>query len=145
MLGLIQRVSEATVRVDGKLIGEIGPGLLLLLGVQKADDQAKADKLLKKILAYRVFADAEDKMNLNLQQVNGGLLVVPQFTIAADTRKGLRPSFSSAAHPSDGERLYDYFVQQASLHHPLVATGRFGADMKVGLLNDGPVTFMLDV
>ncbi|MEH6628717.1 MAG: D-aminoacyl-tRNA deacylase [Motiliproteus sp.] len=145
MLGLIQRVSEASVRVENEMIGAIGPGILLLLGIQKDDDQAKADKLLKKILAYRIFSDAEDRMNLSLQQVNGSLLIVPQFTIAADTRKGLRPSFSSAAHPKDGERLYDYFVQQAHLQHPQVATGSFGADMKVSLLNDGPVTFMLDV
>ncbi len=131
--------------VNGEIIGEIGPGLLLFLGVQKEDDQAKADKLLNKTLAYRIFPDAEERMNLNLQQVNGGLLVVSQFTIAADTRKGLRPSFSSAAHPSDGERLYDYFVSRARQLHPQVATGSFGADMKVSLLNDGPVTFMLEV
>ncbi len=145
MLGLIQRVAHASVVVDGETIGEINRGLLLLLGVQKGDDEAKANKLLKKVLAYRVFGDEDDKMNLNLQQTDGGLLVVSQFTIAADTRKGLRPSFSSAAPPNEGERLYNYFVEQALASHPKVATGQFGADMKVSLLNDGPVTFMLDV
>ncbi|MCW8884838.1 MAG: D-aminoacyl-tRNA deacylase [Motiliproteus sp.] len=145
MLGLIQRVAHASVVVDGETVGAIDRGLLLLLGVQKGDDEAKANKLLKKVLAYRVFGDEDDKMNLNLQQTDGGLLVVSQFTIAADTRKGLRPSFSSAAPPSEGERLYNYFVEQALTSHPNVAAGQFGADMKVSLLNDGPVTFMLDV
>ena len=145
MLALIQRVSEASVRVDGEIIGEIGHGLLLFLGVQKGDCPEKANKLLKKVLAYRVFSDQDDKMNLSLQQVNGGLLIVSQFTLAADTKKGLRPSFSSAAAPSDGEHLYNYFVQQAQLSHPYVETGSFGADMKVSLLNDGPVTFLLNV
>ncbi len=143
MRGLIQRVSEASVTVDEQQIAEIGTGLLLLLAVEKGDDQTQADKLLNKVLNYRVFADAEDKMNLNLQQVEGELLVVSQFTLAADTRKGLRPSFSSAAHPQDGEALYEYFVAQAQARYPRIATGRFGADMKVRLLNDGPVTFLL--
>ena len=145
MLALIQRVSEASVQVDNRLIGEIDNGLLVFLGVQKDDNQAKADKLLKKLLAYRVFADIDDKMNLGLQQVDGGLLIVSQFTIAADTKKGLRPSFSSAAPPELGEQLYDYFVSQAQQLHSKVATGSFGADMKIFLINDGPVTFMLEV
>ncbi|RDE18333.1 D-tyrosyl-tRNA(Tyr) deacylase [Motiliproteus coralliicola] len=144
MLALIQRVSQASVTINNEVNGQIGPGILLLLGVQKGDDQASADKLLKKVLAYRIFADADDKMNLSLSQTGGGLLVVSQFTLAADTRKGLRPSFSSAAPPALGEELYDYFVEQARRLHPTVETGRFGADMKVALLNDGPVTFMLE-
>jgi D-aminoacyl-tRNA deacylase len=145
MKGLIQRVSQASVTVDGNVVGEIGPGLLLLLGVEKADDEAKADKLLQKVLSYRVFEDDAGKMNLSLQDVQGGLLIVSQFTLVADTRKGLRPSFSSGASPADGERLYDYFANQARGQWPSVATGRFGADMKVALVNDGPVTFMLEV
>lgn len=143
MRGLIQRVSDASVSVDQQIIAEIGSGLLLLLAVEKGDEQAQADKLLNKVLNYRVFADAEDKMNLNLQQVEGELLIVSQFTLAADTDKGLRPSFSSAAHPGDGQALYEYFVTQAQARYPRIATGRFGADMKVRLLNDGPVTFLL--
>lgn len=144
MLALIQRVGQASVTIDNKINGQIGPGILLLLGVQKGDDQASADKLLKKVLAYRIFADDEGKMNLSLSQAGGGLLVVSQFTLAADTRKGLRPSFSSAAPPQLGEELYDYFVERARALHPTVETGRFGADMKVALMNDGPVTFMLE-
>lgn len=143
MLALIQRVSEACVRVDGQPIGQIDSGLLVFLGVEKNDDEEKAQRLLKKLLAYRVFADHDQKMNLNLQQVQGGLLVVSQFTLAADTRKGLRPSFSSAAPPDIGLQLYDYFVTQARDLHPIVETGEFGADMKISLINDGPVTFML--
>ncbi len=143
MLALIQRVSQAQVRVSGETCGQIGTGLLVLLGVEKHDTQENADRLLHKLLHYRVFADQEDKMNLNVQQVGGGLLIVSQFTLAADTRKGLRPSFSSAAPPTLGEQLYDYFVQQACSHHPRVATGEFGANMQVSLTNDGPVTFML--
>ncbi|GGO88093.1 D-aminoacyl-tRNA deacylase [Marinobacterium nitratireducens] len=144
MKALIQRVSSARVDVDGDCTGAIGPGILLLLGVEKCDDEAAADKLLAKVLGYRIFADADGKMNLNLQQAEGGLLVVSQFTLVADTRKGLRPSFSSGASPELGERLYDYFVERArSLHHE-VATGRFGANMQVSLTNDGPVTFMLE-
>jgi len=144
MKALIQRVSSAAVDIAGERVGEIGPGILLLLGVEKDDTEADADKLLKKILGYRIFSDHEDKMNLNLQQVEGGLLVVSQFTLVADTRKGLRPSFSSGASPAHGEKLYDYFVTQARAAHHDVATGRFGGDMKVSLLNDGPVTFMLE-
>lgn len=145
MRGLIQRVQHANVVVDGEVIGETGPGLLLLLGVEKDDDQAKADKLLEKILKYRVFSDDNGKMNLGLKDAGGGLLVVSQFTLVADTRKGLRPSFSSGASPEHGEAMYDYFVKRAKELHSDVATGSFGADMKVSLLNDGPVTFMLEV
>lgn len=143
MLGLIQRVKRAAVEVDGKTVGAIEQGILLLLGVEKADTEASADKLLDKMLAYRIFADQDNKMNCNVQQINGGVLVVSQFTLAADTRKGLRPSFSSAAPPAQAEQLYDYFVARLRERHPQVATGIFAADMQVSLLNDGPVTFML--
>lgn len=143
MLGLIQRVKHASVVVDKKVVGEIGQGILLLLGVEKADTEASADKLLDKVLAYRIFADQDNKMNCNVQQINGGVLVVSQFTLAADTRKGLRPSFSSAAPPAQAEQLYDYFVARMRERHSQVATGIFAADMQVSLLNDGPVTFML--
>lgn len=144
MKALMQRVTQASVTVDSDVVGEIGPGLLLLLGVEKDDNEARADKLLQKVLSYRVFNDDAGKMNLSLRDVQGGLLVVSQFTLVADTRKGLRPSFSSGASPAEGERLYDYFVQQARSQWNKVATGRFGADMKVSLLNDGPVTFLLE-
>ena len=142
MLGLIQRVSEARVLVEGEVTGEIGPGLLLLLGVEKNDGPAQLDKLLSKILNYRVFGDEKGHMNLSLLDTGGELLVVSQFTLAADTKKGLRPSFSSAAPPDLAESLYDRFVEAAS-ESITVRTGRFGADMKVSLPNDGPVTFML--
>ena len=145
MKGLMQRVTQASVTVDGEIVGEIGQGILLLLGVEKDDDEARAGKLLQKVLNYRIFNDDAGKMNRSLQEVQGGLLVVSQFTLVADTRKGLRPSFSSGATPAEGERLYDYFVAQARDQWPTVATGRFGADMKVALLNDGPVTFLLEV
>lgn len=143
MLGLIQRVSEASVTVDGDVVGEVDRGLLLLLGVEKGDEIANADRLLDKVLAYRVFGDDDGHMNLSLVDVGGGLLIVSQFTLAASTRKGLRPSFSSAAPPDEAERLYDHFVGHAMRRHPDVASGIFGADMKVRLLNDGPVTFLL--
>ncbi|ROQ18596.1 D-tyrosyl-tRNA(Tyr) deacylase [Marinimicrobium koreense] len=143
MLGLIQRVKHASVEVEGQTVGRIDSGLLLFLGVEKEDDEASAEALLKKVLAYRVFPDAEGKMNLNLQQAGGGLLVVSQFTLAADTRKGLRPSFSRAGSPALAESLYDHFVSRAREFHDPVATGVFAADMQVSLQNDGPVTFML--
>jgi len=143
MLGLIQRVKRASVEVNGELVGAIDQGILLLLGVEKNDSQASADKLLDKLLAYRIFADDQGKMNCNVQQVGGGILVVSQFTLAADTRKGLRPSFSSAASPELAQQLYDYFVARLRERHSLVATGIFAADMQVSLVNDGPVTFML--
>lgn len=145
MLGLIQRVKHASVSVDEKIVGEIQQGILLLLGIQKNDTRETADKLIDKVLAYRIFADADNKMNCNVQQIEGGVLVVSQFTLAADTRKGLRPSFSSAAPPAMAEELYDYFVMQMRSKHPQVATGIFAADMQVSLTNDGPVTFMLEM
>ena len=142
MLGLIQRVSDASVVINGEVHGEIGPGLLLLLGVQREDTIARAEKLLSKIVNYRVFNDEKDHMNLSLIDVRGSLLIVSQFTLAADTHKGLRPSFSSAAPPELAERLYNDFVESARQLVP-VETGQFGADMKVSLTNDGPVTFQL--
>lgn len=145
MRGLIQRVQHANVVVDGEVTGDIDSGLLLFLGVEKEDDQAKADKLLEKVLKYRVFSDSDGKMNLGLKDAGGGLLIVSQFTLVADTRKGLRPGFSSGASPEHGENLYNYFVSRAKALHNDVTTGIFGADMKVSLLNDGPVTFMLEV
>lgn len=143
MLGLIQRVKHAAVDVDGERVGEINQGLLLLLGLEKNDTQEVANKLIDKILAYRVFSDDQHKMNCNVQQVNGGVLVVSQFTLAADTQKGLRPGFSSAMPPAEAEQLYNYFVAQLREKHDKVATGIFAADMQVSLVNDGPVTFML--
>ncbi len=145
MKALIQRVSHASVSVDEEIVGEIAQGLLVLLGVDKGDDEASADKLVKKLLAYRVFSDAEDKMNASVRDVEGGILLVSQFTLSADTKKGLRPSFSSAAAPAEAQRLYDYVEAQLRASHPQVATGIFAADMKVSLLNDGPVTFLLEV
>ena len=144
MKGLIQRVSHASVKINEDTVGRIGEGILVLLGVEREDSTEKADKLLRKILKYRIFPDAHNKMNRSVSDIKGGLLIISQFTLAADTRKGLRPGFSSAAAPLDGEALYSYFVQQAKKQHSLVETGSFGADMKVELLNDGPVTFMLE-
>ncbi len=145
MQALIQRVSEAKVVVDGEVIGNIGQGILVLLGVEKHDSQETADKLLHKVTGYRIFCDDQGKMNLSLKDIGGELLVVSQFTLAADTKKGMRPSFSSAASPALGESLYEYFVAQATKTVSNVATGQFGADMKVHLVNDGPVTFNLSV
>lgn len=144
MIALIQRVKQANVVVENHTVGEIKQGLLVLLGVEKDDDESKADKLLDKVLHYRVFADENGKMNLNVQQVGGSLLVVSQFTLAADTQKGLRPSFSRGATPADAERLYDYFHRQATQRIP-TQTGQFAADMQVSLQNDGPVTFWLHI
>ncbi|MDR5874211.1 D-aminoacyl-tRNA deacylase [Vreelandella gomseomensis] len=144
MKALIQRVSRASVDVDGQCVGAIDQGLLALVGIEKGDSDADADKLLHKLLHYRVFSDADGKMNQNVQQVDGGLLLVSQFTLAADTRKGLRPSFSSAAPPAEGERLFNYLVTQAQAAWQHVATGEFGANMQVSLVNDGPVTFLLE-
>lgn len=143
MIALVQRVTRARVDVEGQTVGAIERGLLILLGVERADTPREADRLLERVLTYRVFADEEGKMNLDVQDVAGGLLVVPQFTLAADTRKGTRPSFSSAAPPELGRSLYDYFVQQTRSRYATVATGQFGADMQVSLTNDGPVTFWL--
>ncbi|HEY8938660.1 MAG TPA: D-aminoacyl-tRNA deacylase [Cellvibrio sp.] len=145
MLGLIQRVTSASVSVNQEIVGEIRQGILLLLGIQKTDTQETANKLIDKILAYRIFADADNKMNCNVQQIDGGVLVVSQFTLAADTKKGLRPSFSSAAPPQQAQELYNYFVAQLRNKHQKIATGIFAADMQVSLVNDGPVTFMLEM
>ncbi|OUS06724.1 D-tyrosyl-tRNA(Tyr) deacylase [Gammaproteobacteria bacterium 42_54_T18] len=145
MKALIQRVSQASVSVDGHVVGSIGQGVLVLLGVEKQDDETAADKLLKKILNYRIFSDEDDKMNLSLLDVRGDVLLVSQFTLVADTKKGLRPSFSSAAKPADAERLYHYFVNRTKQLAGNVQQGVFGADMAVSLLNNGPVTFLLEV
>ena len=145
MIGLLQRVSEASVHVDGELIGAIDAGLMVLVCAEKGDTEREADALLNKLLGYRVFSDEAGKMNRSITDTAGGLLLVPQFTLAADTRSGTRPSFSPAAAPEDGRRLFDYFVRQARERHGIVETGQFGADMKVGLVNDGPVTFWLQI
>ena len=145
MIALIQRVRKADVSVEDEIIGNIGQGLLVLLGVEKGDTEAKAKRLSEKLLAYRVFSDSDDKMNLNVQQVNGELLVVSQFTLAADTNSGTRPSFSTAAAPADANHLYEYFVGQCRQKQIITETGRFAADMQVSLVNDGPVTFWLQV
>ena len=145
MIGLLQRVTSACVRVDGEVVGEIGPGLLVLLGVQKGDAEGGADRLLERLLTYRVFDDADGRMNRSLLDTGGSLLLVSQFTLAAETRKGTRPGFSTAAPPAEGERLYDYVVAAARRRLARVATGRFGANMQVSLVNDGPVTFWLEV
>ncbi len=144
MIALIQRVREARVLVEGDNIGEIGAGILAFVGVEKADETPQAQRLLQRILGYRIFADSEDKMNLSLNDTGGGLLLVPQFTLAADTRKGMRPSFSSAAEPEKGRALFEYMGQIAGEKHSQVAFGRFGADMQITLTNDGPVTFWLE-
>ncbi len=143
MIALIQRVSSAKVEVDGEIVGQIGKGLLLLLGVEKDDDRQKADKLVEKVMNYRVFSDEDDKMNLNVQQVAGEVLVVSQFTLVADTQKGLRPSFSKGATPSLANELYEYFAQKCG-EKVKVECGRFAADMQVSLVNEGPVTFWLN-
>ena len=145
MITVIQRVSEARVVVDGTTIGEIGAGLLVLVCAERGDAEAQADKLLAKILKLRIFSDEAGKMNRSVQDTQGGLLVVSQFTLAADTTGGNRPSFTNAAAPDEGRRLYDYFVRQARAAHPVVQTGEFAADMKVHLVNDGPVTIPLRV
>lgn len=145
MKGLIQRVSRASVSVAGETVGEINQGILLLLGVERDDDEKSVDKLLHKLLNYRIFSDADGKMNLSVSDIEGGVLVVSQFTLAADTRKGLRPGFSTAAAPATAEELYEQFVDKLRQKNNNVATGIFAADMNVELVNDGPVTFMLEV
>ena len=145
MIGLLQRVSEASVRVDGETVGAIGPGLMVLVCAEKGDTEREAEALLAKLLSYRVFSDEAGKMNRSVGDMAGGLLLVPQFTLAADTKSGTRPSFSPAAAPEDGRRLFDHVVRQARERHGIVETGIFGADMKVALVNDGPVTFWLQV
>jgi D-aminoacyl-tRNA deacylase len=145
MIALIQRVSRAEVRVDDRIVGAIGAGTLALIGVSRGDDTHTADRLLERILTYRIFADAQGKMNLSLEDAAGGLLLVPQFTLAADTQKGTRAGFSSAAAPEDARRLFDYLAERARATHSPVAAGEFGAHMQVSLTNDGPVTFWLEV
>jgi D-tyrosyl-tRNA(Tyr) deacylase len=144
MIALLQRVSHAQVSVDGNVVGSIGPGLLVLLGVRPADDETAARRLLERLLQYRIFSDDAGKMNLSLVQVRGELLLVPQFTLAADTASGLRPGFSTAAPPEQGRRLFDFFVQAARERLGQVQTGVFGAHMQVSLTNDGPVTIWLE-
>ena len=143
MMALLQRVSEARVVVDGAVVGEIGHGLLALVCAEPNDTEAVADKLLAKVLKLRIFSDEAGKMNKSVVDVAGGLLIVSQFTLAADTTGGNRPSFTAAAPPALGERLYDYLVARAQALHPVVQTGRFAADMKVHLVNDGPITIPL--
>ncbi|HET6545167.1 MAG TPA: D-aminoacyl-tRNA deacylase [Rhodanobacteraceae bacterium] len=143
MIALIQRVSEARVEVAGTVAGIIGSGLLALIAVQPGDGEAQTVRLLERVLGYRVFADEAGRMNRSLADTGGGLLLVPQFTLAADTRKGMRPSFTRAAPPAHGERWFDRLVELATIRHAPVATGRFGANMQVHLINDGPVTFWL--
>ncbi|MCB1690963.1 MAG: D-tyrosyl-tRNA(Tyr) deacylase [Halioglobus sp.] len=144
MKALLQRVSRASVTVDARCVGEIEQGLLVFLGLDKDDDRLAADRIVEKLLAYRVFADAEGRMNCSVADVGGGVLLVSQFTLSADTRKGLRPSFSSAMPPAEAVQLYDYFLARLRQRHPVVAAGEFGADMQVSLVNDGPVTFLLE-
>ena len=145
MIALIQRVREARVQVAGLTIGAIHRGILALIGVEKSDTEREAERLAERVIGYRIFADDAGKMNRSLADVRGGLLIVPQFTLAADTQSGARPSFSSAAPPAEGEKLYLRFVELARARHALVETGSFAADMQVSLVNDGPVTFWLQV
>ena len=145
MIAVLQRVSEARVTVAGKPTGEIGRGLMVLVAVEKGDGEATAERMAERLLGYRIFPDADGRMNRSLRDIGGGLLLVPQFTLAADTRKGTRPSFTPAADPDTGRRLFDHLVTACLRRHPQVACGRFGADMQVSLVNDGPVTFILAV
>jgi D-tyrosyl-tRNA(Tyr) deacylase len=144
MKALIQRVSSAKVEVKSDIIGEIDHGLLVFIGIEKYDELAEADKMIKRLLSYRIFYDDDDKMNLSVSDVKGGVLLVSQFTLVADTSSGTRPGFSTAKPPKEAEELYNYFVHQMQKAHDTVATGMFGADMQVSLTNDGPVTFLLE-
>jgi D-tyrosyl-tRNA(Tyr) deacylase len=143
VIGLLQRVSSARVEVGGKIVGEIKRGILVLVGVQRGDDEGHADRLARRLLDYRVFPDADGRMNLCVRDVQGGLLLVPQFTLAADTRKGTRASFTPAAAPDIADKLFDYLSERCRAAHASVETGQFGADMQVFIVNDGPVTFWL--
>jgi D-tyrosyl-tRNA(Tyr) deacylase len=145
VIGLLQRVDGAAVEVDGREIARIGPGMLVLVGVERGDDEGVADRLLERLASYRVFADGEGRMNLSVTDTQGGLLLVPQFTLAADTSKGLRPGFSRAAEPAQAERLFGYMAKRAEKRLPGAQSGRFGAHMRVSLVNDGPVTFWIRV
>ncbi|HEX8756812.1 MAG TPA: D-aminoacyl-tRNA deacylase [Steroidobacteraceae bacterium] len=144
MIGLVQRVAEASVSVEGRRVGEIGRGTLALVGVRRNDERAAADRLLERLLSYRIFPDAGGKMNLSLRATGGGLLLVPQFTLAADTHKGTRAGFSTAADPEAARELFEYLLERARDQHSPVAAGQFGAHMQVALVNDGPVTFWLE-
>ena len=145
MIGLLQRVSSAKVEIGPETVGAIGRGLMVLIGVERGDTEREGDRLVERLIGYRVFADTDGKMNRSVADIGGGLLLVPQFTLPADTRKGARPSLSNAAPPDDGQRLFDHVVSCARATHPMVETGRFGARMQVTLTNDGPVTFTLRV
>lgn len=145
MIALLQRVTEAQVSIDSAIVGAIGPGLMVLVCAERGDSEKEADALLAKLLSYRVFADDAGKMNRSIKDTQGELLLVPQFTLAADTKSGTRPSFTPAAAPAEGKRLFEHFVATARTQHPVVETGQFGADMQVSLTNDGPVTFWLQV
>ena len=145
MIGLLQRVTHAEVRVKTQIVGSIQTGLAVLVGIERGDTQAQADRLLERLLTYRVFADAEGRMNRSVQDVDGGLLLVSQFTLAADTRSGTRPGFGPAAEPDEGRQMFEYFVRRARERHRAVESGEFGAHMQVTLTNDGPVTFWLQV
>ncbi len=144
MKALIQRVSNAQVEVDGQITGQINQGLLVFIGIEKYDEFAEVDKMIRRLLSYRIFYDDNEKMNLSVQDINGGVLLVSQFTLVADTSSGTRPGFSTAKLPAEAEQLYDYFLHQMQKSHQQVASGIFGADMKVSLTNDGPVTFLLE-
>ncbi len=144
MKALIQRVARAQVEVDGQITGQIDQGLLVFIGIEKYDELTEADKMIKRLLSYRIFYDDDDKMNLSVTDKNGGVLLVSQFTLAADTKSGTRPGFSTAKPPKEAEELYNYFVHKMQKAHSTVATGIFGADMQVSLTNDGPVTFLLE-
>lgn len=143
MIGLLQRVREASVEVGGRRIAEIGAGLLVFVGIEKGETAAQAERLLDRILGYRIFSDAQGRMNLSVTDIQGDLLLVPQFTLAANTKKGMRPSFTSAAEPAAGRHWFEFLLEAAQRRHPGVASGSFGADMQVALINDGPVTFWL--
>ncbi|MDD9981646.1 MAG: D-aminoacyl-tRNA deacylase [Gammaproteobacteria bacterium] len=145
MIGLLQRVSSAKVEIGPETVGAIGRGLMVLIGVERGDTEREGARLVERLIGYRVFADADGKMNRSVADIGGGLLLVPQFTLPADTRKGARPGLSNAAPPDDGQRLFDHVVSRARVMHPIVETGRFGARMQVTLTNDGPVTFTLRV
>ena len=145
MIGLLQRVSSAQVSINNQIVARIGTGLLVFIGIEKGDTRQQADRLLDKILAYRIFPDKEGKMNLSLTELNHGLLLVPQFTLPADTKKGMRPSFSSAASPELGEKLFEYLLSCARQKHSIVDSGQFCTDMQVILSNDGPFTFCLQI
>jgi D-tyrosyl-tRNA(Tyr) deacylase len=143
MKALIQRVTNAQVEVDGQITGKIDQGLLIFIGIEKFDEQTEVDKMIKRLLSYRIFCDSNGKMNLSVKDIDGGVLVISQFTLVADTRSGTRPGFSTAKSPKEAEQLYDYFITQINKTHTNIASGIFGADMQVSLTNDGPVTFLL--